>query len=64
VAFENLQTTGTIVAEIPAYPTATGVAFGFQEYSGCTMGEPVIGPFFGEEYPTNVALIIGNIRTQ
>jgi len=62
--FDALQTTGTAVVEIPAYPTSTGVAFEFREYSGCTLGEPVAGPFFAEEYPTNIALIIGNLRTQ
>jgi hypothetical protein len=61
--FENLQTTGTAVVELPAYPTITGGSYEFREYSGCTLDEPAIGPFFNQEYPTNVALIIGNIRT-
>lgn len=61
--FDQIQSTGTAVVELPAYPTATGVAFGFQEYSGCTLGEPVVGEMFLQEYPVDVALIIGNIRT-
>lgn len=61
--FDQIQSTGKAVVELPAYPTATGVAFGFREYSGCTLGEPVIGGMFIQEYPENVALVIGNIRT-
>jgi hypothetical protein len=63
-SFDALQSTGTAVVELPAYPTATGVAFGFVEYSGCTLGEPEIGQFFNTEYPTNVVMLIGDIRTQ
>jgi hypothetical protein len=62
-AFDQLQSTGTAVVELPAYPTATGIAFGFQEYSGATLAEPSIGGFFNQEYPTSVSLVIGNIRT-
>lgn len=62
-AFDQIQSTGTAVVELPAYPTATGVAFGFREYSGTTLGEPIVGDMFNQQYPTNVSLIIGNIRT-
>lgn len=63
-SFEEIQSTGTAVVELPAYPTATGQAFAFQEYSGATLGEPVVGEFFHQEFPTSISLIIGNIRTQ
>jgi len=63
-SFDALQSTGTAVVELPAYPTATGVAFGFQEYSGCTLGEPTVTDMYIQEFPTNVALVIMNIRTQ
>lgn len=62
-SFEELQSSGTATVELPAYPTATGGSFEYREYSGCTLSEPQIGPFFNQEYPTNVAIIIGNIRT-
>ena len=61
--FDQIQSTGTAVVELPAYPTATGVPFAFREYSGCTLSEPVVGETFLQEYPVNVALVIGNIRT-
>ena len=66
--FGEMQASGTVVANLPAfpdftpYPGATGVAYGFREYSGCTLGEPQMGPFFNG-YPTDVALVIGNIVT-
>ena len=62
-AFDAIQSTGTAVVELPAYPTATGTAFGFQEYSGTTLGEPVVGSMFNQQYPSDVSLIIANIRT-
>lgn len=61
-AFEQLQSTGTAVVYLPAYPTTTGAAFGFQEYSGCLLGEPTVGGFFNQEYPSDVSLVIANIR--
>jgi hypothetical protein len=61
--FNKIQSTGTAVVELPAYPTITGTAFAFGKYSGCTLHEPEVGPAFNMEYPTNVALLIGNIRT-
>ena len=63
ILFDQLQSTGTYSVNIPAYPTATGTAFSFQEYSGTVLSEPQIGPFFNEQYPTDVAMIIGNIIT-
>lgn len=63
-AFDELQSTGTAVVELPGYPTATGVAFGFVEYSGCTLSEPQIGAFINLEYPTNIVMLIGDIRTE
>lgn len=62
-SFDALQSTGTAVVELPAYPTATGVAFAFREYSGATLGEPVVGGMFNQEFPTSVSLVIGNLRT-
>lgn len=64
VAFNQLQASGTAVVEIPAYPSMTGTAFGYREYSGTTLSEPVIGGMFHEQFPTDVSLVIGNIRTQ
>lgn len=66
--FGEMQSTGSAVVRIPAwpdyqtYPTATGTAYGFREYSGCALGEPSVGNFF-EGFPTEVALVIGNIVT-
>ncbi len=60
--FDAFQTTGSAVVELPAYPTVTGTGYGFQEYSGVAVGEPNVGDFFNQEYPTSVSLVIGNIR--
>lgn len=65
--FNELQSSGTCVVRIPAYPSltfpsATGSAYAFREYSGCTLAEPTIGEFF-EGYPTDMALLIANIVT-
>jgi hypothetical protein len=62
-SFDAMQSTGTAVVELPAYPTATGVAIDFREYSGATLAEPVIGGMFHADFPTNVSLLIGNLRT-
>jgi hypothetical protein len=66
--FNEVLATGSLVARLPTfpitpYPGATGVAYGFTEYSGCMMAEPSIGPFF-EGYPSEVAILIGNIVTE
>lgn len=58
--FDAIQASGTVTVRIPTFPTATGSAFGYTTYSGCTLAEPVIGTFF-EQYPTDVLLLIGNI---
>ncbi len=66
--FNEMQSTGTAVVNVPAwpdyqtYPGITGATYGFREYSGCTLGEPVMGPFF-EGFPTDIALVIANIVT-
>lgn len=66
--FGEMQSSGTAVIHVPAYPdfqswpAATGTPYQFREYSGCTLGEPSYGPFY-EGFPTEVALIIGNIVT-
>jgi len=65
--FNELQSSGTAVVRIPAYPwqpypAATGTPYAFREYSGCTLAEPTIGEFF-EGYPTDMALLIANITT-
>ena len=58
--FRSIEASGTSVIRVPEFPTATGQAYAFREYSGCTFAEPVIGPFF-EEHPKNVVLVIHNI---
>ncbi len=60
VNFDNIESSGENVVTLPAYPTETGSSYAFREYSGTTMSEPLIGPFF-ETYPSNVVLLIGNI---
>lgn len=67
--FNEMQSSGTAVVRLPAfpdyqpYPGATGVVYGFREYSGCTLGEPTQGPFF-EGFPSDIALVIANIVTR
>jgi len=60
--FNEFESTGTAVAYLPAYPSITGSSFAFQEYSGVVVGEPQVGEFFHREFPTDLALVIGNIR--
>jgi len=65
--FNELQSSGTAVVTLPAYPyepypQATGTVYAFREYSGCTLGEPVIGEFF-DGYPQDIELLIANIVT-
>ena len=62
-AFNEFQSTGTPVVNLPAYPTITGTGYGFSEYSGVVIAEPAISDMFNQEYPTSVSLIISNIRT-
>lgn len=59
--FDQIQSTGTTVVTIPAYPTGTNQPFSFREYSGVTLSEPVQGAFF-EEHPSSVVLVISNIN--
>jgi hypothetical protein len=58
--FDQVQSTGSATVRIPEYPTATGSAYAFREYSGVHLAEPSIGEFF-VEHPTSVVLILGNI---
>jgi hypothetical protein len=61
--FDQIQSTGFATINVPAYARGTGTPYAFREYSGCTIAEPQIGPFF-EEHPTDVILLIGNIVTE
>ena len=58
--FRSIEASGTSVVRVPEFPTATGQAYAFREYSGTTLAEPTIGPFF-ETYPKNVTLIVHNV---
>ena len=58
--FRSIEASGTSVVRIPEFPTATGQAYAFREYSGTTLAEPTIGPYF-EGYPKSVVLVIHNI---
>lgn len=59
--FRLIDASGTVTAHLPGFPLVSGSAFAFQEYSGCVMGEPTIGPFFAQQYPTDVSVLILNI---
>ncbi|KKN62741.1 hypothetical protein LCGC14_0508600 [marine sediment metagenome] len=61
--FDDIQSTGTTVVEIPTFPTTTGSVYGFTEYSGVFITEPEIGPFFAG-YPSRMIIIISNIRIE
>ncbi len=63
VFFNRVAATGTHVVQIPGYPTAAQQSYAFREYSGVTMAEPQVGPYF-ETYPSNVTLILGNIAVE
>jgi len=58
--FSNIEWTGTHAIWIPCWPTATGSAFAFCNYSGTLLLEPTMGPYF-ETYPSNVVLAITKI---
>jgi hypothetical protein len=58
--YRNIESSGTVTARLPEFPTITGSPYAFREYSGCTMAEPSIGQFF-ETYPRSVVLLIHNI---
>jgi hypothetical protein len=59
--FDQIQSTGTTVVQIPAYPTGTNQPHSFREYSGVTVSEPAAGPQF-EGFPSNITLVITNIN--
>ena len=61
--FRQIESTGTVSVRLPAWPAAGMTTATFWTYSGCVLGEPEVGPFFAETYPTDVVLVIGNIRT-
>ena len=63
VFFNRIAATGTHVVRLPGFPTASQQAHAFREYSGVTLAEPQVGPYF-ETFPTNVTLIIGNITVE
>jgi len=58
--FNAIESTGSYNVRLPTFPSITGSSWGFTTYSGCTMAEPMIGPFF-ESYPSSVVLLITNI---
>jgi hypothetical protein len=59
--YQQVEASGTCVVRLPAFAYATGTAWAFREYSGCTLAEPMSDSFFSE-YVTNVTLLIANIR--
>lgn len=61
VLFDAVESTGTSVVRIPAYPTVTGTAYAFREYSGVLIDEPQVDAFF-ETHPTRMVLMIRNVR--
>lgn len=61
--YDLVQSTGTVTVQLPGFPTVTGSALAYTEYSGCVLGEPQVGQFFAESYPESVVLIITNIIT-
>ncbi len=63
IFFNTVAATGTHVVELPGFPTAGQQVYAHREYSGVTLAEPQIGPYF-ETYPTNVTLILGNIAVE
>lgn len=50
--------TGTVVAEIPQYNSAT---YTYYAYTGCVMHEPTAGEYF-ETYRKDVKLLIAKVR--
>jgi len=61
--WQGIAASGVYVVQLPAFPFATGTAFGYREYSGVTMAEPIMGPLFAEQYPSRGVLLITNIFT-
>lgn len=60
VSFEQFQSQGTAVVNIPAFPTGSNQSYGFTEYSGVYLSEPLTDVNFAE-HPTNLVLVISNI---
>ena len=57
-AYNAVSNTGTVVFDLPKWGD---MDFTFYSYSGCTMQEPVIGPYFNG-YITDVKLVIHKVR--
>ena len=60
VAYNAVQSTGTIVAQIPAFPTGVSSALIFTEYSGVIISEPEVGALFADN-PSSLVLVVSNI---
>lgn len=58
--YEAIEASGTAVVQIPAFPSAFSQDYGFSEYSGVLIAEPVIDAFF-EGFPSSMVLVITNI---
>lgn len=56
--FNNIQITGTIVADLPKYGASS---YTFFSYSGCVMQQPELGQYF-EQYINDVVLVLRNIQ--
>lgn len=60
-AFNTLSGTSTAVMDLPQF-NSTGTYDPFYSYSGCVLREPEMGNWFNG-YPTDVYLLVHNIRT-
>lgn len=60
--YEGVESAATCVVNLPKYNNAV---FIFENYSGCTLGEPSInGGYFAEDgYITDVTMTVKRIRT-
>lgn len=61
--YDQVRASGTATVQLPGFPTSTGSAMAYNEYSGTVLGEPQVGPFFAESYPESVVIVISNIVT-
>lgn len=63
--WDGLRSSGTAVVQLPAHPAslAQGAPFQYYEYSGVTINEPEVGPYFAE-HPSDMKLLISNIRVK
>lgn len=57
--FNSTISTGTVSADLPQWDNA---GYLFYRYTGCVVSEPEMGRYF-TEHPSDVKLIISNIRT-